>query len=415
MAIYHGTQKIVGLYHGTDKIVKRYKGTQLIFQSRVLPAGFIECEYLESTGTQYIELPFGFYKTDKVETKLSVDTSQKADKYMVAPKIWNDNKNRFGLGVHSAYVANGGYTAGYGDAITSSTLLQPPTTNDGLLHKWQYKDYVFSVVDLGLTKDVNSIVFETTTANLKLFYGYNTNTIGKIASYKHWKNNQLICNLIPCLDNTGTPCLYDRVSKTAFYNQGTGKFKYKVKIPNAYQQVEYIESSGTQYIDTGYVPQDKTSIDVSFEYNVLPTSSSYQTLISAGVGTYQLVEVEASNVIYFRYFSTGSSSATYNPALNTKYNINISSNGELSVDNHSAQSAYQGVVDTNLFLLRRANNINYFIGKLYSCQIYDNGSLVRCFVPCYHKSDNVIGLYDAVNDKFYTNAGTGTFTKGGDI
>ena len=41
--------------------------------------------------------------------------------------------------------------------------------------------------------------------------------------------------------------------------------------------------------------------------------------------------------------------------------------------------------------------------------------LVRDFIPCYRISDGVIGLYDKVSGKFYTNAGTGTFTKGADV
>lgn len=34
------------------------------------------------------------------------------------------------------------------------------------------------------------------------------------------------------------------------------------------------------------------------------------------------------------------------------------------------------------------------------------------YIPCYRKSDNVIGLYDIITDEFKTNAGTGSFTKG---
>ena len=49
--------------------------------------------------------------------------------------------------------------------------------------------------------------------------------------------------------------------------------------------------------------------------------------------------------------------------------------------------------------------------KLYYCKIWDNGSLVRNFIPCKNTS-GTLGLYDAVNNVFYTNAGTGTFTAG---
>ena len=49
---------------------------------------------------------------------------------------------------------------------------------------------------------------------------------------------------------------------------------------------------------------------------------------------------------------------------------------------------------------------------LYSCKIYDDGVLVRDFIPCSRKSDGLIGLYDTVTKEFYTNAGTGEFIGG---
>ena len=52
---------------------------------------------------------------------------------------------------------------------------------------------------------------------------------------------------------------------------------------------------------------------------------------------------------------------------------------------------------------------------LYYWKIWDDNNLLRDFVPCYRKSDGVIGLYDRVEGKFYTNKGTGTFLKGNDI
>ena len=47
-------------------------------------------------------------------------------------------------------------------------------------------------------------------------------------------------------------------------------------------------------------------------------------------------------------------------------------------------------------------------------QISENWILKKNFVPCYRKSDSVIGMYDLMNNQFYTNAWSGTFTKGTD-
>lgn len=54
--------------------------------------------------------------------------------------------------------------------------------------------------------------------------------------------------------------------------------------------------------------------------------------------------------------------------------------------------------------------------KLYGIKIYNASSmLIGNFIPCYRKSDNVIGMYDLVGNKFYTNQGSGAFTKGANI
>ena len=51
---------------------------------------------------------------------------------------------------------------------------------------------------------------------------------------------------------------------------------------------------------------------------------------------------------------------------------------------------------------------------IYSAKILDGSNEIRNFVPCYRKSDNKAGLYDLVNNEFYTNQGTGDFITGND-
>ena len=53
--------------------------------------------------------------------------------------------------------------------------------------------------------------------------------------------------------------------------------------------------------------------------------------------------------------------------------------------------------------------------KIYYQKIWNNDVLIRNFIPCYRKSDDKPGMYDTVNDTFYTNAGTGEFVVGGDV
>ena len=58
----------------------------------------------------------------------------------------------------------------------------------------------------------------------------------------------------------------------------------------------------------------------------------------------------------------------------------------------------------------------YSSNKLYKLDIYDeNWNHIYDLVPCYRKSDSAIWMYDLVNNQFYTNSWTGTFTKWSDV
>ena len=85
-----------------------------------------------------------------------------------------------------------------------------------------------------------------------------------------------------------------------------------------------------------------------------------------------------------------------------------------------SSTATTSVSRDNVWIFKARYNDAYNIpttnAKLYYAKIYDSSKvLVRDFVPCYRKSDGEIGLYDRVENKFYTNAGTGVFLKGNDV
>lgn len=205
--------------HGWDGVT--------VYNNRKVPVEYQEVEYLESTGTQRIELPFGFDPTDEVETRFSISKDHYIDKYIVSPIQWNTNNNRFGMGVHggTSSLGAGYYTIAYGNVSTSGTKFSPDTLNDGNFHDWQYKNYTFYVIDVGRSKSVLPILFGSTTANLRLFYGYNSNTKGKIASYHHKKANGTEINLIPCYRKSDNePGMYDTVSGNFYTNEGSGDF-----------------------------------------------------------------------------------------------------------------------------------------------------------------------------------------------
>lgn len=91
----------------------------------------------------------------------------------------------------------------------------------------------------------------------------------RISYFKIYNESEkLLIDLRPCLDTQGVPCMYDEVSKKYFYNKGTGQFSYGERI--TYTETEYIESTGTQYIDTGVVPNSNTDIDMTSRLSAMP-------------------------------------------------------------------------------------------------------------------------------------------------
>ena len=208
-------------------------------------------------------------------------------------------------------------------------------------------------------------------------------------------------------------------SKVYKYQLSTGN-----DIPDAYQQVQYLQSSGTQYIDTKVVPTINTRVDYKLELTQIMTGS--QPLLGARTGN-----ANPSRFLPFAFTSAsnqgrtvlGNTNPTFTIAINTIYtgsfrpsdNVSIINGTSYSLANHS----YTVSDDTNTFYLFATSGYSGVlynsIGRLYYVQLYNSGTLVRNFIPCVRKLDNVAGMYDTVNSVFYTNDGTGTFTTGPNV
>lgn len=73
------------------------------------------------------------------------------------------------------------------------------------------------------------------------------------------KNSKIIHELIPALDKTGTPCMFDLVTRKNFYNAGTGDFLYPTT-STTYSlrrpQAEYAKMTDTGVRRLYHVPKD---------------------------------------------------------------------------------------------------------------------------------------------------------------
>lgn len=169
-----------------------------------------EIEYLQSNGTNYIEIPINFAKTDEILLEGSI-LETTTDKYLVAPKTWNTDKNRFGIcGVYGKLfgVAYGSYVTGYTMTAVKS---------DKNIHIWEYFNYNFKI-DSNVVRDVSNITFNAPTTNLRLFWGYNAPTEGRIKKYNHYKGNVSIELISVRIGDVGY--LYDKISGQFFGGEG---------------------------------------------------------------------------------------------------------------------------------------------------------------------------------------------------
>lgn len=203
------------------------------------------------------------------------------------------------------------------------------------------------------------------------------------------------------------------------------KFLYnrygRANIPNEYEEVEYIECTGTQYINTGIKVNSSTS---RYETKINPSSVSVTSGIFGTRNNNLGADLSSMNVFIingvFRLdWLVGSGYSEINISPNTEYTISIT-RGLATINNVDYTSEQTTSVNSlYTFYIGNFNNAgrpysNGFLGKIYYSKLYNNNILVFDGVPCYRKSDNVAGLYDLVNNVFYTNQGTGNFIVGGE-
>ena len=212
--------------------------------------------------------------------------------------------------------------------------------------------------------------------------------------------------------NAATQCTYDQTfslpsppTKTGYNFAG-----WKVRgLPDGYTQLEYIESTGTQYIDTGI--QVKGNTYAEFEYQYTSTSGT-NYVFGQVAGSSGKIMGWRSNRIWW-YTSTNVS------LLDTlKHSVDFKSDGKVYLDGGvvANRGTFSGSPQSQTILLFAERNDNNTINKgrvkIYKFKLKEDDSDVGNYVPARRNSDNVVGMYDTVTGQFYTNAGSGNFEAG---
>lgn len=186
-----------------------------------------------------------------------------------------------------------------------------------------------------------------------------------------------------------------------------------------YQQVEYIESTGTQYIATDYIPNNNTRTVCDFQIVTPSATFIFGVRKTTSTLAWTLNQSSGSSPVW--YTSYNNSGNTNLGKLDTQRHVIDKNKNEIYIDGVLKRTFTEEDFTCEKPLSIFACNFNSVAGygcssiKLFSFKIYDNDVLVRDYIPCYRKSDNVAGLYDLVNETFLENAGSDSFIYGQNI
>lgn len=213
-------------------------------------------------------------------------------------------------------------------------------------------------------------------------------------------------------------------------------------LPKGYKQIDYIEVTGTQFIDTEFIPNQDTRFVSEL---MMRTTSGNQSIYGARQNANSADA--ASRNFAFRVISGkwqpcyGKNLRSTGIAADTKkwhiidqnknicriYGIDEYVEEDVTASTTVVDGVAINVIDEQTFtaphtlLIGAIRSGSTAPGTLYytkaryrGCQLYDNGVLIRDFIPC-KNADGEVGMYDTVNAKFYGNAGADELVAGAEL
>lgn len=377
-----------------------------------LPSGYTELQYIESTGTQYIDTGITPTQDYILYTKVAFLGSSGTN-VLGTRNSSNDTTNRFGI---ISFGASALFGAFYGtNSVTGKAVDQTP--------------HEFSIGPDGFTMDEKTVSVQQTNFSCSypiILFGFNNGANGivgaeeKVYSCKIYSDGQLVRDFIPCINPDGIIGLYDKETAIFYQNSGSGIFLKGpeiVTLPSGYKQLEYIQSTGTQRIDTGIKPDGNTRATVDTQISDAQTTEGH--LFSVTGNKYFVVSFNPQLTAWWRTRHGSSVLTSFPASANTRGRCIVDKNQNITTVNEEIvtlpEADFSLNYNMNLFCRNASGQFNAFLSaKLYSCQIYQAGELVRNFVPCLSPTGDV-GLYDLCENKFYGNSGTGVFIGGPEI
>ncbi len=199
-------------------------------------------------------------------------------------------------------------------------------------------------------------------------------------------------------------------------------------LPDEYVRLDYIESTGTQYINTGFKPNPKTTrVETTFQvtdntkinqrlFGARKNYSDVKTMCNIFWNSQQMRN--AFRVDWVGNVSTVSSKFSLNTDITMICENNIVTINSLKYKSSTDKSTTYLDYEFYINVFFDAGNTTSVQSPAYvkwkTFKIYDDGTLVRDFIPC-KNAEGIAGLYDLVENKFYSNSGIGDFVAGREI
>lgn len=400
-----------------------------------LPDGYTELQYLESTGSQYLELGVNDSNSNlEIETTFS-DIGGSGYRYIIGcwskdydqnTVIYINSNDQIGAWVCHAYTQT---------AMVTADISKKHTVK---VNKDEY------YLDGNLVASTFASGAERTGAELYAFKRngadgtspQTTSINGKIYNISFKDNGVLIRNYIPARRNSDNVLgMYDTVTNTFFTNAGTGTFtagpeavptpdnpipiwcnngelkvRHQSGLPLGYQPYEYITADGNQWLDTGIKLASTDIVEVEFK-------NSSSTGFGALYGVYSIGESSAfyANGTYYGYDVTNAKVDTGISVDTTWHTLRHDFvNGTITLDGNDTTYTpfeFENIIDNYLFARYYNNNYGYgFKGSCKRYKVIRNGVLICDLIPVVQLSDNAIGMFDLVNNVFCGNIGSDDFT-----
>ena len=195
-------------------------------------------------------------------------------------------------------------------------------------------------------------------------------------------------------------------------------------------EVDYLESTGTQWIDTGVVGTSALEVDIRI-YSPNQDSNSKCPIgnfdNSTGVAIRDSLLVNSDAKYYYYFGSLLGTQGNYIPFNQwIKFTLGLSAKWEGETSGEGTYTppfsgAFSTTVSLTLFCRHVNNNSSIYTdaawtGKISHCAISEGSSLVRDFIPVRVGSGaSAVGyMYDRVSGELFGNAGTGAFVIGPD-